>query len=215
MAEPKAPAAPKAPASRPPAASWIRYAVDLTPALVFLIVLLATRGDFFRATWFFLGACALALVVGLIVERRLAPLPAVSGGMGLLFAGASLALHRADILQMKMTLFDGVLGAALLGGVALGKNPLRSVLGGAFDLPDRAWRVLAIRYGLFLWGCAIANEVVRRTQSAETWAVFRLVVIGAAVAFAAAQAPFMMKHGRMSAPGLRGEDIPEPPESGL
>jgi intracellular septation protein len=157
------------------------------------------------------GGSAIALAVGLIVERRLAPLPAFSGGLALVFGTASLVLHRADILQMKMTIVDGILGAILFGGLALKKNPLKAILGGAFDLPDRAWRILAVRYGVFWWGCAIANEVIRRTQTAESWAVFRVVVLVAAVVFAVAQTPFLLKHNRVRAPS----PMPEPPESGL
>ena len=197
-------------AASPRPTSWIRHAVDGAPAVVFLVVLLVTR-NFPLATWFVVGGSALALVVGLVVERRLAPLPAFSGVLALVFGGASLLLHRADILQMKMTIVDGVLGAVLFGGLALKKNPLKALLGGAFDLTDSAWRVLAIRYGLFWWACAIGNEVVRRTQTAETWAVFRVVVLVAAVIFALAQTPFLMKHNRMG----KIVDIPEPPESGL
>jgi intracellular septation protein len=197
-------------ADRTPTASWVRMAVDGAPAVIFLIVLLATR-NFPLATWFVVGGSAIALAVGLIVERRLAPLPAFSGVLGLLFGGVSLFLHRADILQMKMTIVDGILGAVLFGGLAMKKNPLKALLGGAFDLADRAWRVLAIRYGVFWWACAISNEVIRRTQSAETWAVFRVVVLVAAVVFALAQTPFLMKHNRAG----RTADIPEPPESGL
>jgi intracellular septation protein len=196
--------------AKAPGAAWIRHAVDGAPAVVFLIVLLATH-DFALATWFVVGGSALALGVGLLVERRLAPLPAFSGGLALIFGAASLILHKAEILQMKMTIVDGVLGAVLFGGLAMKKNPLKALLGGAFDLPDRAWRVLAIRYGLFWWACAIANEVVRRTQSAEIWAEFRVAVLVAAVVFALAQTPFLMRHNRVRGPA----DMPEPPESGL
>ncbi len=195
---------------RAPSASWVRLAVDGAPAIAFLAVLLVTH-DFALATWFVVGGSVLALAVGLIVERRLAPLPAFSGGLALVFGGASLFLHRADILQMKMTIVDGILGAVLFGGLLLKKNPLKAILGGAFELPDSAWRVLAIRYGLFWWACAIANEVVRRTQTAETWGVFRIVIMVAAVVFALAQTPYLMKHNQSALPG----DIPEPPESGL
>jgi intracellular septation protein len=211
MAEPPAvkPAAPKA-------SGWIRHVVDGAPAVVFLIVLLATH-DFALATWFVVGGSALALAVGLALERRLAPLPAFSGVLALVFGAASLILHKAEILQMKMTIVDGILGAVLFGGLAMGKNPLKALLGGAFDLPDRAWRVLAIRYGLFWWACAIANEIVRRTQTAETWAAFRVVVLVAAVVFAVAQTPFLLRHNRVRgpAPGPGPGDIPEPPETGL
>jgi intracellular septation protein len=185
-------------------------AIDGAPAIVFLAVLLITR-DFQKATWFLIGGSVIALAAGLILERRLAPVPAFSGGLALVFGGASLILHRADILQMKMTIVDGVLGAVLFGGLLMNKNPLKALLGGAFDLPDRAWRVLAVRYGLFWWACAIANEVVRRTQTAETWGVFRVVVLVLAVVFALAQTPFLLKHNRAGRP----LDIPEPPESGL
>ncbi|MGI9168728.1 MAG: inner membrane-spanning protein YciB, partial [Caulobacteraceae bacterium] len=199
------------PALAPPktrrAAPWLRYAIDGAPALAFLAVLLITH-DFRLATWFVVGGAALALLVGLIVERRIAPLPAVTGGLALVFGGASLFLHRADILQMKMTIVDGLLGAALFGGLVLKKNPLKYILGGAFHLTDRAWAVLAVRYGAFWWACALANEIVRRTQSQETWAVFRVVVLVAAVVFALAQTPFLLKHSR--AP--EAVETPEPPD---
>ena len=39
--------------------------------------------------------------------------------MALVFGGLSLALHRSDLLQMKMSIVDGALGAALFGGLAL------------------------------------------------------------------------------------------------
>ena len=92
--------------------------------------------------------------------------------MALVFGGASLLLRRADILQMKMTIVDGLLGAALFGGLLIGRNPLKALLGAAFHLTDRAWAVLAMRYGAFWWACAVANEIVRNTQTQATWALF-------------------------------------------
>jgi len=120
--------------------SWIRHAVDGAPAVAFLAVLLITR-DFALATWFVVGGSALALAVGLIVERRLAPLPAFSGVLALVFVGASLLLHRADILQMKMTIVDGVLGAVLFGGLLMKKNPLKALLGGAMHMWLTVWAI--------------------------------------------------------------------------
>jgi intracellular septation protein len=196
------------PARKAPPA--LRWAIDGAPAVAFLIVLVVSH-DFRLATWFVVGGAIIALAANLIIERRIAPLPAVTGGLAVAFGGASLILHRADILQMKMTIVDTALGAALFAGLALGRNPLKFILGGAFHLPDRAWKVLAIRYGLFWWACAAANEVVRRTQSQQTWAFFRVAVIVAAVAFALAQTPFMLKHG------VEPQDAepPEPPDPGF
>ncbi len=195
---------------RKAAPAWLGWSVDGLPAVLFLIVLLIAR-DFRLATWCLVGASALALIVNYAVERRIRPLPAISGALALVFGGASLLLNRPDILQMKMTIVDGLLGAALFGGLLMGKNPLKMMLGASFNLTERAWTILAIRYGLFWWACAAANEVVRRTQTAQTWATFRVAVIVLAVIFALAQTPFLLKHNRP--PGL-APDAP-PPDPGF
>lgn len=188
----------------------IRQLANAAPAIAFLGVLVVTH-DFRKATWALIVLSAAALALGLVLERRIAPIPAFSGAMALVFGGLSLALHRNDLLQMKMTIVDGALGAALFGGLAMRRNPLKVVLGGAMQLPDAAWRVLTIRYGLFFWASAIANEVVRRTQTAEVWATFRVVAIVAAVVFGAAQFPLLKKYW------TDGEPAPEaePPEPGF
>jgi len=184
--------------------------VDGAPAVAFLVVLLATR-DFRLATWFVVGGAALALIASLVVERRIAPLPAISGGLALGFGAWSLIMHDPRILQMKMTIVDGLLGAGLFGGILVGKNPLKLFLGAAFDLPETAWRTLAIRYGLFWWLCAAANEIVRHSQSQQTWAWFRTAVMVAAVVFAVAQTPFILKHSQTPQP----QPTPEPPDQGF
>jgi intracellular septation protein len=189
----------------------IRQFANAAPAVAFLIVLLATRGDFQRATWVLMGLSVAALALALVMDRKIAPIPAFSGAMALVFGGLSLALRRTDLLQMKMTIVDGVLGAILLAGLAMKRHPLRMLLGQAIQLPDEAWRVLTMRYALFFWASAMANEIVRRTQTAEVWAAFRVAAIIAAVAFGAAQFPLLKKYWREPQP------IPEaePPEPGF
>jgi intracellular septation protein len=190
--------------------SVLVHLANAAPTVGFLAALLITR-DFPKASWVMVALSALALALSLILERRIAPIPAFSGVMALVFGGLSIALHRSDLLQMKMSIVDGALGAALFGGLALRRNPLKLLLGGAMSLPDTAWRVLTIRYGLFFWASAIANEIVRRTQTAEVWATFRVGAIVAAVLFGAAQFPLLRKHWQESGPG----EAPEPPEPGF
>lgn len=188
----------------------VRQLANAAPAVGFLAVLLITH-DFRKATWVLVALSAGALALSFAVERRIAPLPAFSGAAALVFGGLSLALRRNDLLQMKMTIVDGTLGAALIAGLAMRRNPLKLVLGGAMRLPDRAWRVLTIRYALFFWASAIANEVIRRTQTAEVWATFRVVAIVAAVLFGAAQFPLLRKYWEDG----EAAPSPEPPEPGF
>lgn len=189
---------------------WLRPLLDVAPAAAFLIVLIAT-GDFRKAAWWLLALSIAALGGGLAVERRVAPIPAFSCAMAVLFTSLALVLHRNDLLQMKMTIVDGVLGAVLFGGLLTKRNPLKRLMGHALSLPDKAWRVLMFRYGVFFWACALANEIVRRTQTAEVWATFRVAAIVAAVLFGAAQLPFLTRN----ALGDTALETAEPPDEGF
>lgn len=189
---------------------WLRPILDMAPAAGFLIVLMAT-GDFRKAAWTLLALSITALGTGLAVERRVAPIPAFSCAMAVLFTSLALVLHRNDLLQMKMSIVDGVLGAVLFGGLLTKRNPLKRLMGHALELPEKAWRVLMFRYGVFFWACALANEIVRRTQTAEVWATFRVAAIVAAVLFGAAQLPFLTRN----AVGDSEMEAPEPPEEGF
>ena len=189
---------------------WLRPVLDVAPALTFLGVLIAT-GDFRKAAWALLALSIGALVTGLAIERKVAPIPAFSCAMAVLFTSLALVLHRNDLLQMKMSIVDGVLGAILFGGLLTKRNPLKRLMGATLNLPERAWRVLMFRYGLFFWGCALANEYVRRTQPAEVWATFRVGAIVAAIAFGAAQLPFLTKH----ALDKQAPESPDPPGDGF
>jgi intracellular septation protein len=196
--------------AEPKASAILVQAANAAPTVGFLATLLITH-NFPTSSWVMVGLSAAALALSLILERRIAPIPLFSGVMAMLFGGLSIFLHRNDLLQMKMSIVDGALGAALFGGLALKKNPLKLLLGGAMTLPDEAWRVLTIRYALFFWVSAVANEIVRRTQTPGVWASFRVVAIVAAVAFGAAQFPFLKKYWREPGPA----EAPEPPEPGF
>jgi intracellular septation protein len=188
----------------------LALAADAAPGLLFLGALVVTR-DTRLCTWVLVFASAAAMAVIYVVDRKIRPIPALTFGLALIFGTASLLLHRFDIIQMKMTLVDGLLGSALFIGLAIKKNPLKLLLGSGFTLSDRAWAVLAMRYGTFWLACAVGNEVVRRTQSTDVWTNFRLGVYFAALLFTAAQVPFILKHNRQS-----GEvESPPPPDLGV
>jgi intracellular septation protein len=190
---------------------WMRTAVDYACPLAFLATLLITR-DFQRATWVLVGASAAALLVGWLVERRLAPIPLLAGVAALVFGTLTLVLHNSAFVKMKMTFVDGFLAAALLGGLAIERNPLKAMIGDSLSLPDAAWRTLTIRYAVFFISCALANELVWRTQNDARWAMFRVGVLVATVLFSFAQTPFLMKH-------IQGADEDavtlEPPDPGF
>ena len=184
--------------------------VDYLAPIAFVGTLLVTR-NFQTATWVLVGASALALAVGWITEKRIAPVPLFSGVLALIFGGLTLIFDDPRFIKMKMTIVDTALAGALLAGLAIKKNPLKAMMGEALVLPDFAWRNLTIRYAVFFLACAGVNEAVWRTQSDETWGIWRLVALGAAVLFSFAQAPYLMKHMQQPAE----QKAPEPPDPGF
>lgn len=193
-------------------ARWVRVAVDYGAPIAFAITFFGFGHDVIKATGVLVAASVVALLVGFIVEKRVAPLPLIAGIFALVFGGLTLVFHDDRFVKMKLTFQNAAFAAALLGGVLLGKNPLRLLLGDSMKMPDAAWRTLTIRYGLYFVCVAIANEIVWRTQSNEFWVGFRIAVLPLALLFVMTQVPFMMKHLQ---PPEEGAATPEPPDPGV
>jgi intracellular septation protein len=192
-------------------AVWIRTAVDYGSLLSFLGTILITH-DFMKATVVLVVASVIALAIGLAVERRLAPLPLLTGAAALIFGTLTLVFHDKSFVKMKLTFVDGCLTVLLVGGLILKRYPLKSLLGASLALADEAWRTLSVRYAIFFGLSAVANEIVWRTQTDGRWAIFRLADFGAALIFSIAQTPYLMKH--MVPPSEEAVAL-EPPDAGF
>lgn len=186
---------------------WVRALVDYGAPAAFAAAFFGSGRDFMVATWVLVAASVVALAIGFAVERRVAPLPLFAGAMALIFGTLTLVFHDETFVKIKVTVVNGLLAAVMLGGWALKKRWMQTLFGEAIRLPDSAWRVLMIRYGLWFVFVAIVNEVVWRTQPDATWVTFRTLLLPAALVFSLLQAPFMMKHLE--------KDLPPPPEPGL
>jgi len=151
--------------------------------------------DLVGATWWLLGASVVALLIGLIVERRIAPMALFAGILALIFGTLTLLFQAPWIIKLKPTVVYLLFAAALFGGLALHKNPLKVLLSDALAMPDDAWRKLTFRYGLFFVGMAILNVVVWVTVDDKAWLLFHgpgwFVIM---VLFSATQVPFFMKY---------------------
>jgi intracellular septation protein len=184
---------------------WISWFVDYFALAAFLAGYLISGKNLQQATWALVIGSAIALVVGFAAEKRLAPFPAIAGGAALVFGGLTLVLHDSRFLKMKPTVMNLVFAAAMFGGLMLKKQPLKLLLGEAFEMPDPVWRKLTLRYGVFFLAMAALNEAVWRTQAEQTWVWFRFPgLMLLTLVFSFAQAPLLMKY-------LKGQEVPPPP----
>jgi intracellular septation protein len=133
------------------------------------------RGDeaLVQATWFLVGGAAIAVAVGLIVEQRLALMPLIVGGFALVFGLLTLLTQDDLWVKLKVTILNLSLSILLLGGLKMGKQPLKALLGTVIPINDRAWKILTLRYGLFFAAVALVNEAVR-SEALVGWATDQL-----------------------------------------
>lgn len=185
----------------PTARKWVRGIVDFGGLAAFLVAYFATGKDMIAATWALVAGSALALLVGFVVERRIAPFPLIGGAAALFFGVLTLVFHDTRLLKIKPTVMNTAFGVILLTGLALRKNPLKALLGEAMQMPDQGWRLLTRNYGLFFLSLAALNEAVWRTQPDDVWVVFRfpgLLILS--VVFSFSQVPLMMKYAKSDEP---------------
>lgn len=181
--------------------AWIRQAVDFGALIAFgaAYVVHRARGlegseALVQATWVLVGASAIALIVGYLVEKRLAPLPLLAGGFALIFGVMTIVFDDPAVLKIKLTVQNGLLAIVLLGSLPLKRYPFKYLLGDSIRVTDQAWRGLTLRYGLYFATVAIANEFVWRTQTDDAWVAFRGFIWIAACVFGLSQIPYILKH---------------------
>ena len=187
---------------------WIRQAVDFGALIAFMAAYFITR-DMIKATWVLVIASAIALAVGFVLERRLAPMPLITGGFALVFGALTILTDDDLFVKLKLTVQNGLLAAVLLGSLPLNKSPFKALLGSAIQVTDKAWRTLTLRYGLYFLCVAIANEVFRSPTAVTAiwsalnlgtpdpngvWTAFRGVLWIAASIFGLCQVPLIMKN---------------------
>jgi len=100
---------------------------------------------------------------------------------------------------MKPTLINALFGIAVIGGIFVKKNVIKMMMGSAFEMPDKRWNDLAIRWGLFFFAMAALNEFIWRTYSEDFWAIFKVFgFLPLTLVFTLTQLPFIQKHGKLA-----------------
>lgn len=199
---------------KPP--TWIRQVVDFGALAAFAAVFIFFRlrglpgsEALVHATWGLVAGSVVAVMVGLMVEKRLALMPLLVGGFALVFGVLTLVFNDDLFVKLKVTVLNGCLAIALLGGLWLRKQPLKALLGSVIPVNDTAWKTLTLRYGVYFAVIALTNELVRsealvgwaasrlgyaHIDPADVWVSFRGVLWIASSVFGISQLPLIMKN---------------------
>jgi intracellular septation protein len=170
---------------------WLSPLVDYGPLVVFFASYFIW--GLLPATAALMGATAVALVLSLVVRRKVPLLPVITAAIVGVFGGLTLWLQDETFIKMKPTIIQAIFAAVLLGGLAVGRPLLKPLLGAALPpMAEAGWRQLTLRYGLFFIAMAVLNEAVWRTQSTDFWVTFKVFgIIGLTLLFGVAQVPLI------------------------
>jgi intracellular septation protein len=186
----------------------LKLALELGPLLVFFFAnargeslietwpaLGSLGGPLFLATGLFMVATAISLSVSWLLIRSLPIMPLVSGVVVFVFGALTLWLQDEVFIKMKPTIVNTLFGVVLLGGLFFGRSLLGYVFDSAFRLDAEGWRKLTLRWGLFFFFLALANEVVWRNFSTDFWVAFKVWgIMPITLVFTFSQMPLIMRH---------------------
>jgi intracellular septation protein len=163
---------------------WVKTALEMGPVLAFFIgfIMLKDR-EFVVAGETYTGFVAMtALFVPLLMVTtfvlwrltgKLSAMQIMTLVLVTVFGGLTIFLNDERFFKMKPTmiyaLFAGILGFGLLRG----QSYLRVVMGEMMPMDHAGWMKLTLRITLLFLALAVANELIWRNLSTETWVKFK------------------------------------------
>ncbi len=157
-------------------AAIVAWSIEFGPIILFFIALSFLGSEdrgFLVATAIFTFFTAVALAASYILEKRIAWFPLIAGASVLLFGVITLLFRDPEVFMVKDTFYNGFFALFLLGGALCKKAMLKPLFITLFDIQEKGWFILSIRWGFFFLLLTILNEVTWRMYSNEVWVSYK------------------------------------------
>ncbi len=184
-------AAPKAP-----------FWVDFGPILVFVALFqIMRRMPAYEASaiYWATGASMIAIVFALAYSKYV--IKHVSGQLWLtaflliVMGALTIGLQNDTFIKVKPTILNALFGVAIIIMLFFKKNPMKLLMGSAFDMPTDKWRGLAVAWALFFFAMAALNIVIWKNFSENFWVNFKLLgFMPLTFIFVIGTMPYIWKH---------------------
>lgn len=146
--------------------------------------------------WALIVATVASLAVSLWVLGRPPVMPFIAGGVSIVFGALTLITDDPMWVQIKVTIFNSLVAAALWIGQRTGHDFFRFVFGKTFHYTEEGWHKLTRNAALFFLFTAILNEAVRLGfddvemlaldhlfTGVDIWILFKIFVVMPATGF--------------------------------
>ena len=141
-----------------------------------------------------IAASALLVAVTWVLEKRLARFAVFATSIAALLTLAAIMAEEKTYIKIQPSLFSGAFAAVLLIGRLRGRAMMKVFFQAQFDLPEKVWNSLSLRWGLFFLAATMANEIAWRALSDDDWVSFRVLIMAPATGlFMMAQLPITLR----------------------
>lgn len=164
----------------------ISWSIEFGPIAVFFVALHflgSSDAGFITSTGIFTALTACALIASYFYEKRIAWFPLIAGLSVIVFGVITLVLKDPIFFIIKDTIYNGLFGIFLLLGAILKKGFLKPIFIALFDITDRGWFILSIRWGIFFILLALFNEIIWRIYGQDAWVEYKFWSTIATVVF--------------------------------
>lgn len=158
----------------------LKLVLELGPPVAFFVIYLRIRESVFElggveysgfivATLAFVPILLAAMGVLWALTGQLSRMQLFTAFMVIVFGGATAWFNDERFFKMKTSLVYGFFALILGIGLLRGKSFLAYVMAEMMPMQDEGWMILTRRLTLAFAGLALANEVIWRTMSTDTW----------------------------------------------
>jgi intracellular septation protein len=183
--------------SKPKSPFW----VDFGPILIFVVLFqVMRRGDnpdmaIYWATGASMAAIFAALIYSKFITKHISGQLWLTAALLLGMGALTIGFKNDAFIKLKPTILNVGFAGAIFAGLAMGKNPIKMLMGAAFEMPTDKWKILALRWAFYFLAMAALNIVIWKGFSENFWVNFKLLgFVPLSIAFIFSQMPFIIKH---------------------
>ncbi len=163
---------------------FLKMVLEFGPVIVFFIAYLQLKDDVFTIGgteydgFIVVTAAFIPLLVastGMLwfLTGKLSKMQVATLVLVVVFGGMTVWLNDDRFIKMKPTMIFGLFGVLLGIGLLRGQSYLGYVMEDMMPLRHEGWMILTRRLTLLFLGLAVANELVWRLMSEETWVYYK------------------------------------------
>jgi intracellular septation protein len=131
-----------------------------------------------------------------LLTGKLSRMQVVTAILVIIFGGLSIWFNDERFFKMKPTIIYLIFAGLLAFGLLRKKSYLAYVMESMIPMEPAGWNILTKRVAFFFFSLAVANEIIWRNMSTDTWVNFKTFgITGAVFVFFILQSGLFKRYG--------------------